>query len=269
MTEFNQFPQIPISPRVSINEFFGIKQYSLFHTLKKPQFTGELKLISPRKEQWTFYLYLGRIIYATGGKHSVRRWCRNVNKVAPSLVNQLSSLNNHIFEQTQFRRYWEYELINYLLTQNMITTVQINQIIRGILLEIFFDISQQMEVVFELTENKPLSTQLVFINSDQIILEAAEVWNKWTEAKLADRSPNFSPIILQFQELQKRTSAHSYRMMFDSFNGKKTLRDLSIELNQEISFLTKVILPYIQRGLIDLVAIPDLPCPLKKLRVKS
>jgi chemotaxis family two-component system response regulator PixG len=129
------------------------------------------------------------------------------------------------------------------------------------IIEILLDITQAMEIVFQLNASQSLSTQLLFIDADQVIVEAWEDWQKWQGAKLADRSPNDCPIIRQPDQLKQRTSEKTYMIMSKLFNGKNTLRDLSLQLNQDIMQMTRLMLPYIQLGLIDLVSIPDLPLP--------
>ncbi|NJO43713.1 MAG: hypothetical protein HC865_24840 [Cyanobacteria bacterium RU_5_0] len=53
-------------------------------TLRKIQFSGQLIWIAPGDEKkWSFYLYSGRIFYATGGTHPVRRWARNLATYCP------------------------------------------------------------------------------------------------------------------------------------------------------------------------------------------
>ena len=44
---------------------------------KHEHFSGQILLTSSSKREWCLYLYLGRILYATGGGHPVRRWVRN------------------------------------------------------------------------------------------------------------------------------------------------------------------------------------------------
>lgn len=256
MTESSKSPQIPI------REFIGTRQSNLFQTLKQPQFTGELILSSAKGEQWIFYLYLGRIIYATGGVHSVRRWMRNVNQFAPTLITYLSSVDSNILHQDAFKICWEYELLNYWLQNQKVTREQISQIIRSMIVEILFDITQSMEVVFQLKVSQSLSAQILFIDADQVIVEAWEAWQQWQGAKLADRFPNDCPIVRQPDQLKEKTSEKTRQIMIKLFNGKNTLRDLSLQLNQDIMQMTKLILPYIQLGLIDLVSVPDLPMPI-------
>ena len=251
------------SPQISIHQFAERKQFNLFNTLKHPQFTGQLIFGSSKGEEWTFYLYLGRIVYATGGSHPVRRWMRNLKKFTPGLIYQVSEVAPQILAKKQFQKYWEYELLSYWFHENVVTREHLSEIIHNIIVEILFDITQRMEIVFQLSEEFPLSTQLVFINPDQVIRETSQMWSAWQESQLADRFPDYAPVILQGKKLRKRTSEKSYQMMSQLFNGKNTLRDLSIQLSQDINFMTRMILPYIQLGLIDLIAIQDLPCPLK------
>lgn len=256
MTESSRSPKIPI------REFIGTRQSNLFQTLKQPQFTGELVLGSAKGEEWTFYLYLGRIIYATGGKHPVRRWMRNVTRFAPALITDLRSVEMDKLNKDSLRKCWEYELLNYWLQKQEVTRQQLSQIIRNSIVEILFDITQSMEVVFQLNASQSLPTQLVFIDADQVIVEAWEDWQKWQGAKLADRFPNDCPLIRQPDQLKTKTSPKTFQIMMKLFNGKHTLRDLSLQLNQDIVQMTRLMLPYIQLGLIDLVPIGDVNPPI-------
>lgn len=258
MTESNPSP-----PQISIPEFVERKQFNLFSTLKHPQFTGQLVFASLKGEEWTFYLYLGRIIYATGGRHPVRRWVRNLKRITPGLMHQVAKVDSKLLANKQFQQYWEYELLSYWLNEGIVIREHLGRIIHNIVVEVLFDITQTMEVVFRLSEKQPLSTQLVFINPDKVIREASHIWNIWKKSQLANRLPDYAPVILEPQKLKEHTSGKSYRMMIKLFNGQNTLRDLSLQLNQDINVLTRVILPYIQLGLMDLVVIEDLPCPLQ------
>lgn len=263
MQKLGTLPQIAIPPRTPIRDFVGIKQSSLFHTLKKPQFTGQLNLYTSHQKEdpWTFYFYLGRIIYATGGQHPIKRWMRSIKKIVPNSINKLYVIDLQILPP-QSLPFWDYELLRFWLAENMITVKNVHDIIQNILEEILFDISQAMEVCYEICSEQPLSNPLVFMNPDQIVHQASKVWNIWQNSHLADRCPNDAPIILQPQEMEKVMSVTTYRLILKYFNGKNTLRDLSILLNQDIVFMTKVILPYIQRNFLQLVSIDDVTNPL-------
>lgn len=244
---------------IPIKEFLSEKQSNLFNTLKQPQFTGELVLTSPKKEEWIFYMYLGRVLYVTGGSHSVRRWKRNVLRHKPNLTPKIASLADEISSNQEC---WEYEFLNLLLKKGEIDRKQLMDIIRDIVAEVLFDLTQTMEVTFQLKTNQPLSTQLVLIDPDLVIMQAWRQWQQWQKAKLADRSPNSAPIIRQKEGLRGRTTQKSYDLMTKLFNGKNTIRDLTVPLKQDIVQVTNLMMPYIQLGFVELITVDDIPAPL-------
>lgn len=247
--------------KVAIPQFVGTRQAHLFKTLKAPQFTGKLIFTAKNNTQWIFSMYLGRIAYATGGLHPCRRWRRNVNKFAPEVFQLLDTFDPQLFNNRTFVNNWEYNLFSFLIDQKVFNPLTTNKIIRSIVQEILFDLTRAMEVNFDIVEDKNPLSPLVFIDTEPIIVEVWQDWQKWLGAKLADRSPNQAPIIRQQEELQKRTSPTTYQIMKKLFNGKNTLRDLHSQLNQDIVSMTRMMNPYFQLGLIELIATEDIPFP--------
>ncbi|MBE9222489.1 response regulator [Cyanobacterium stanieri LEGE 03274] len=247
--------------KVAIPQFVGTRQAHLFKSLKIPQFTGKLIFTAKNGTQWIFSMYLGRIAYATGGIHPCRRWRRNVLKYAPEALQILESFDVNIFNNKQFISDWEYNLFSLLVQEKILNTATTNKIIRGIIQEILFDLTRAMEVNFDIVENKNPPSPLVFIDTEPIIVEVWQDWQKWLGAKLADRSPNKAPIIRQHGELNRRTSPQTYQIMKKLFNGRNTIRDLHVQLNQDIVSMTKMMNPYFQLGLIELTLTEDIPFP--------
>ncbi|MGY6528732.1 MAG: response regulator [Cyanobacterium sp.] len=247
--------------KVAIPQFVGTRQAHLFKTLKVPQFTGKLIFTARNGTQWVFFMYLGRISYATGGIHPCRRWRRNVLKYAPETLQILDTFDPKIFNNKQFLLNWEYNLFSLLIDEKVLNPAVTNKIIRGIIQEILFDLTRAMEVNFDIVEDKNPSSPLVFIDTEPIIVEVWQDWQKWLGAKLADRSPNKAPIIRQAGELNRRTSPQTYQIMKKLFNGKNTIRDLHVQLNQDIVSMTRMMIPYFQLGLIELTLAEDIPLP--------
>ena len=48
-------------------------------------FTGRLD-VRTSGQQWSLYLYMGRLIWAAGGPHPVRRWHRYMTQYCPQLT---------------------------------------------------------------------------------------------------------------------------------------------------------------------------------------
>ena len=88
--------------------------------LKQEQFSGNLLVKSTAGEgavaqDWNFCLFLGRILYATGGNHPVRRWQRNLLAQCPQLdIGQLKTLVVNISNPASLSAVttWEYQLLH-------------------------------------------------------------------------------------------------------------------------------------------------------------
>lgn len=252
---------------IAIREFTACKQAVFFEKLKQPRFSGQLVLTGSKREQWFFYLYLGRIMYATGGLHPIRRWCRNLAFYLPQIASHFSSLAQLDLASlgtTNSQLCWEYQLLCFWVEQQKISREQVVRMIHANIVEVLFDITQTMEVTCELRQDNLLSnrTRLVLIDADQVIAEAQQLWQAWQAAKIADRSPNAAPIIRQPEQLQEKTSPQVYQTLRQLMDGQQTLRDLSIRMKRDVLTLTGSLLPYVQMGLVELVLIPDLPSPV-------
>lgn len=249
---------------IPIREFTAFKQAGFFETLKQPRFSGQLILTGPMDRKWVFYLYLGRIVYATGGVHPVRRWRRNLSIYFPELHSHLTALQADLDNMPveEVRICWEYQLLCLWVEQQRVTLEQAAKMIRSTIVEVLFDVTQAIQVSCQLSSEKSLATRLVLIDAEQVITEAQKLWQAWQAAKIADRFPDSAPIIAQPQQLQQKTSAQLYQTLSQLLDGQQTLRDLSVRMKRDVLTVTRSLLPYIQEGLVKLIEIPDLPPPV-------
>ncbi|WP_315863045.1 response regulator [Geminocystis sp. NIES-3709] len=242
------------------------KQTYLFNTLKKHQFSGEVKLVYPGRTEWRFYLSMGRLIYGTGGEHSVRRWRRNLAAYLPNIATDAAYLETEIrsVSSDTIKFCWEYELIRRWLVNGKAERDGVMKMVNNILTEIFFDLNQTIEITFHLNSkvNIPLSEQIFLLDANQVIVPAWQQWQNWVSLKLGDRSPNKAPVIRSSEQLQEKTSPKTYAAFSKLFNGRNTLRDLSLQLKRDLNQFSSSLLPYIQQGYIDLVSVADLPAPI-------
>ncbi len=248
-------------------EFTDQNQAKLFDHLKQRRFSGQLLLADSKGQKWTFDLSLGRIIYATGGTHPVRRWKRNLAVAAVDLPEipsqillQLSSLTGTAAES--FNIGWEYQLLRLWVDQKEINREQVAKMVGLTLVEVLFDLSQAMEVTYELRESQSLSAGLVSIDGEQAIAIAQRQWQAWQAAKLTDFSPNMALAIAQPEQLQQRLSTQHYQRLIELGNGQQTLHDIAVQLKRNVVSVTRPLLPYIQLGLLELVNIRDLSPPV-------
>lgn len=243
-----------------IKEFVAWKQVKLFRSLKQQRFTGKITFQDKNSQQWTFYLYIGRVLYATGGVHPVRRWLRNLAAYAPnlykSLTEELENININLDNRSKV--YWEYEILNFWLKKQQIARETIDKLIRSIIQEIFFDITQVGQVVYKMVQGNFLPHQLILIDPEPLINQTWQLWTAWCDANIADRSPNSAPVIRQPEQLRIRTNPHTYQLLTKYLNGKYTLRDLARQTKRNLVQLTLSLMPYIQKGYVELINIADL-----------
>ncbi len=253
------------SETILIEDFSASEQIGLFQRLKQEHFSGQLHIQELNQQRkWVFFLYVGRILYGTGGLHNVRRWRRNLTSYLPHIASQLQqeleNINPQIFEQIPIT--WDYQLLHFWVEQEKVRREQANKVIRATITEILFDISQLGKTNYYLKPQEDLnSQQLVMIDSERQIIEAWKLWQTWKEANLAEISPDLAPVIIQPEQLQKNTSEKTYEVLTRLLDGKHSLRDLAIQKKTNPLTFTRSLMPYLQLGLLKLVEISDIPLP--------
>jgi two-component system, chemotaxis family, response regulator PixG len=249
------------SDNLIIREFTVLKQTKLFSSLQEAHISGQLTFTDPvTGNEWHLYLYLGDLVYGTGGVHPIRRWQRNLILNLPQIPFQLSNLQE---ELTEYKadltdNIWEYEQISQWVDQQVITPQQGTNAIAFAITEILFDLTQTKQVICRLNQDRILTPNLELIESQSVIDEVEQIWSGWLEAQVSDHLPNMAPVILLPKELQAKTSISAYQSLCKLLNGNRTLRDLSVQLRTSPLQVVCSLLPYIQSGIFGLVNVPDL-----------
>ena len=249
--------------RTHVQQFTATKQIELFESLKESRFSGQLVIHNTQDRIWVIYLYLGRIVYASGGVHPIRRWRRHLVAYCPERLADAEELQIDLAKiaREESRISWEYQLLSAWIDRGKISREQATEVIKATVLEVLFDIALAIDISYETIDDNLLTTRLILIDAEQVIKEAARLLSAWQSAKVADRSPDLAPIISRPEELKNKTSDRVYENLIELLNGKQTLRDLSIRMKRDVVTVTRSLLPYIQLGLVQLVAIDDIPPP--------
>ncbi len=250
-------------PIISAKLFSAGKQIQFLETLKRLRFSGQLVFTSSKEEQWVFYLYLGHIMYATGGTHPVRRFRRNIAIHCPQLLIREPKLHHDVgLNPKASSLCWEYELLSLWVGQQKIMSEQAVSLIHGVVAEVLFDLAQAMRVIYQINPDNSLSNPLVLIDVHEALAELQQSWQVWRNSMIADYSPNSAPLIKQPEEMRKRTSDSLYQRLTQLLNGQRTLRDLAVQMQQDVVQVIRSLLPYIQLEWVELISIPDLPSPV-------
>lgn len=241
------------------------KKARTIETFQKIQFSGQLVWIAPNtKNKWNFYFGMGRLMYATGGTHSVRRWARNLATYCPQLRVDITELQNEVcrLDSTPFPNSWEYQLFDLWIKQERITQAQAEKVIQSVLEEVLFDLSQHDNLTTQIKESSSPAQPLALIDEKQLIAAVQQLWQVLWNDKITGYSFNEAPIIKYPKQLQNCTSAKAYQALNQLLDGENTLRDIAIKMKRDVVQVTRILQPFIKSGLVELIHIPDLPAPV-------
>jgi two-component system, chemotaxis family, response regulator PixG len=223
------------------------------------QFTGRLDVQVVNGYKWSLYLYMGRIIWATGGPHLCRRWRRHLAQYCSQVTPDAITL-----QETDSLHCWDYHTLIGLIKRQQITTDQAIAFVRSTVAEVLFDIIQQentKQVTFHSDTHDVLEASLSLINAEQVLQHTQQAWNAWCELGLVDYSPDLALVLRHPEQLQQQTSEKVYRTLTAAVDGKRSLRELSAVLKQEPLVLMRLLVPLFRKGLLGWTEVPDLPAP--------
>ena len=249
---------------VPIKNFDAFKQKMLFQALKQNRFSGKLCFQNGLDIEWVFFLYLGRIVYVTGGRHPIRRWRRNVIAYFPQIAEKLQQeLQIDSFgSSADTLMTWDYYLLCLWVEQDKIDLEKVTKYIRALTNEVLFEITQANTVSFQLfTQEKSAFKSLAMIDAQKQITHVAKVWQQWIELGFQNISPDLAPQIVNFQTLKESSSEKTYQFLTKVLDGKQTIRDLAFQKKTNNATFLRSIFHYLQLGDIDLIEVPDIPLP--------
>ncbi|MGF1489516.1 MAG: response regulator [Prochloraceae cyanobacterium] len=237
------------------------------NSLSLERFTGRVDIRSVNDLSWNIFLRLGRIVWAKGGEHPNRSWQRYFNKNCP----QIDLKNIDIASAEKF------ECVNYqalieLFDRKEINKEQLKAIIKSNIEDIIFDLIQeeageriyceiQPEYESPLLESA-LKISFALVEIEETTARAEQKWRLWQEHSLGFYNPNAAPKMKNQAELQSEVSEAVYQNFVRLFNGNNTLRDLAYLMDIDVNRISFSLLPYIEKGLLDLEEIEDIQTPI-------
>ncbi|OUL24689.1 two-component system response regulator [Nostoc sp. RF31YmG] len=249
-------PKFIVESNKVFNEFINCAQIQL---------NGKLNIKSSQGKQWTFYYRLGQIIWATGGTHPYRRLRRCIAQTCPHI-----DINNIELDLKNISRdYWDYQFVENLYRKQVVKQEQLQAIVEKTIAELLFDIAQRVNSEFlscDRNQEVILEAPISSTSAQMCLKQMQDSWNNWTKAGLANVSPNLAPVLRRPKELQQQVSSSVYNNFVNLINGKHTLWDLAVKMNQSVLPVTRSLIPYINQGITEFLEVPDLPLPVTKVK---
>lgn len=246
---------------------------NIAYELTKPnqqRLTGKLVIAHRNQQgkQWFLYFFLGRLLYATGGTHRVRRWYRALRGYCPNLSVD-DFIRSVSVNQLPNDEPWEYRLLDQGVTQDKIKPAQARAVIQTSIQEVLFSLVSQPEdsLTSHWYPDQQLSCQIALFQIEQLLHEAQKLWEQWQSAGLGHQellwrfSPDLSPILKQPDQLRNQVSPEVYQTLMKLMDGQNTLWDAAAQMRRSVAVVTRSLLPFVQQGVIELREVPDLPAP--------
>ncbi|NES81599.1 MAG: response regulator [Moorea sp. SIO2B7] len=221
----------------------------------KQRETGELILKSYTQVGKLHFCY-GRLLYATSDFHPVRRWHRSLKKYCPNWVPESLTKSS--------KNPWEYQLLYQGITQKQLNITQAKAVIRNVTQEVLCDLGSLADLTVnweprqKTNSNLSLGLTLSSLEMDLVISEAAQMQQQWKKAGLGKIRPNLAPILQQQADLQELSNLNKY------LKGNPTLWDLACHLQKPVHSVTRALIPWVKKGMVQFKKIPDLPIPTFK-----
>ncbi len=232
----------------------------------REKISGRLDLTVPNAQtpMWSLFFHLGCLTWTAGETHPLRRWNRQLSQHYPQLAADIQSRERPPD--------WDYGALVNQVKQGKIPSGKLAAIVGGNILEQLFDViqtSQQpqpalaMQLAYSKVPQGLLTPAPISLQADQAWQQAGRAWELWQQADLVNFSPNLAPTIWDEAGLRQRTSPVVYHNLSTLADGRLTLRDLAIKLNQPLVLLTQSIMPYVNDGLMGLTLVDDISFPVK------
>lgn len=236
--------------------------------LKSNLFTGRLTLVGAEGQRWNLHFYLGRLLYATGGNHAMRRWLRQLSLHCifdRSNPDQSESLKHFmdVSSLNEFEIYtcWEYFLLRDSIQRQQLSREKVTILIQEILLEVLFDIQQADALVEEIIPQSPLQPQLAMFDIEQLWTIAHRSWRQWKQSHLVTVFPDRAAVISRSARLRQEMSPAAYVALATLMDGKRSLREISAQTGRSTLEVASSLWLYVEPGNIILVEVPDLIDP--------
>ncbi|MDX2273295.1 MAG: response regulator [Cyanobacteriota bacterium] len=228
---------------------------SQLQQLSQVQFSGRVQIEAETSqvEGWNLYFCLGRLVWATGGSHPIRRLHRLLNQFCPQ------SQAAQELPATAAMRCWDYHFLTFLVRRQRITREQVVAIIDQTVGEVLFDVLQAeangLTVITDRQES--LDTPLTVINVEVVRQRAEEAWLNWQQAGLADRSPDLALWIARPELLREQVSPAVFDHLSLLLDGKRSLRELGVVMQQDVLLVARSLLPYVSKGILVFTPVKD------------
>jgi two-component system, chemotaxis family, response regulator PixG len=241
--------------------------------IKRQHFSGRIALQSSAGQEWHLYVYLGRILYATGGSHPIRRWVRNSTiagvdvSTAESLQLRIEALTDiSALTPVELNSCWEYYMLVNWAHQGRISRNALIKQIQTTIVEVLFDIIQAEQVSYEQIAQAQLSPQLTLIDIDRALSLAVQQQQQWQQVGLTGILPDRAIEISSIDQFQQTVSPSAFKVLQVVLDGQHSIREIAAKTRKSAVAIGQSFLAHLTAGSLKLVDLPDFVSPIDRTK---
>jgi two-component system, chemotaxis family, response regulator PixG len=223
--------------------------------------TGPLEVKSGEDKKWQIYFCVGQMTWISGEWHQVRRLYRQLRSHCPKLSPRSLSLR----EGDEFCS-WDFQVLQALKERGVLTEEQVCWIVESIAMEVLFDmifagLKSELNFFIDIQDTLSiLKVQSFRLDANSTLPLVSMQVDAWIRAGLGSISPNDAPKLKNSTALEQQGN-ETYKKLATKINGHRTIRDLATGFKIDTVRFTRVLLPYIKKGWIEVREVPDIPYP--------
>jgi two-component system, chemotaxis family, response regulator PixG len=234
------------------------------------EFTGVVDITVASGQAWEIVFYQGQIVWSLDLDRPNRLWERLVRTHCEdgqiTLESLVAAANRSSWSGLVQRHQtcWYYQGAITSIDSTDIRLSQVKAILTTAAVETIFDLlqySQGQKLTFRSQSEIFVDRPPVLVNTDDVIAQAETMWHEWHQQKLGNISPNKTPAIKHPVQLYRQTTPVIYQNLIRVVTGQRTLREIALDIDQDLLLLTRSLTRYIQTGIIELTDSPDLILP--------
>jgi two-component system, chemotaxis family, response regulator PixG len=231
------------------------------------EFTGSASITTPNSRSWNLLFYQGRLVWGVDRQQPNRFWQRHLHlatedkSMTIDLMWQTANEVNPTAFALNSDSCWQYQGAIALWEIGKLSQRQLSRMLSASSQEVIFDILQASHHEKLIIQTEPeifLDRPPILLNTEKVINAAQTDWEEWVQNKLVDISPLLAPKIEHPVQLYRQTTPIVYQNLARAIDGERTLREMAIELNQDLLLLTRSLCRYVPTGIIKLTELGDL-----------
>ncbi len=243
---------------------------SRFQYLNWGEFTGSVNISVASGQAWEVVFYQGQIVWSRDLAQPNRLWQRllrtyvGYEHVGLELLFQAAQQSQWVGFEARHETSWHYQGAISLMMLTELKSSELLMMLNTAAQETIFDLlqySQGQKLIFRSQSEIFVDRPPILVNTEEVIAQAEVMWKEWHTQKLGNISPNKTPTIRHPVQLYRQTTPIIYQNLVQVITGKQTLREIAVEINEDLLLLTRSLIRYVQTGIIELIDLPDLKSP--------